>query len=271
MGYSPFMQPLVRAAVFAALFAGIGMLGLTKERAPEAPARKEPAQPTPGAPVLAVSCGPYQLPEGDVCLPIPRAGQTEAPEALDHVPRALRERGEVIPRRPERPARASAYRFPLPKNVQPVVLAGLDLPPDTVPDVEVSPAAVLLGVSSGDEVVVLTLEGQEGPAEITFVGDYMGSTVVTSHMVRDGGRLRQMLLVHGYLQRVGEHVIQGSSVDEGDVLGYVGSLPTGNDVLYVEARQVREGANPNDPAQLLQESASILCDVRNVLPQGASL
>lgn len=268
MRYSRQMQPLVRAAAFAALVAGIGLFGLTKPRVVEQPRKTEFV---PGSPPVAVSCAPQQLPEGDTCLPIPRSGQTDAPGALDHVPRALRERGEVIPRRPDRPAQASAYRFPLAKSVEPVVLAGFDLPEGTVPDVDVAPAAVLLGATNGDEVIVLTLEGQEGPAEIAFVGQFVGTTVVTSHTVRDGGRLHQILLVHGYLDRVSDRVIEGSPVDEDEVLGYVGSLSSGHDVLYVEARQVREGAGQTDPLKLLQDGSSILCDVRNVLRHGASL
>ena len=153
------------------------------------------------------------------------------------------------------------------------MLAGLDLPAGTVPDVEVGPAAVLLGAAGGDEVVVVTLEGQEGPAEVAFVGELVGQTVITAHMVRDGGRLRQILLVHGYLERAGEHAIVGSSVDEGDVLGYVGTSPAGRDMLYVEARQVREGTTLSavEPAKLRDDSTSVACDVRNVLRQGASL
>lgn len=269
MGYSPGMQPLVRAAVFAALVAVVGSFGLTQAKTPEAP--KE--IPLKYAPPVAVSCGPFQLPEGDACVPIPRSGQTDTPGPLDHVPRALRERGEVIPRRPDRPADAALYRFPLAEGVKPVVLAGLDLPAGTVPDVEVGPAAVLLGASSGDEVVSLVLDGQEGATEIEFVGELVGNTVVTSHAVRDGGRLRQILLVHGYLERVSDRVIEGSSVDEGEVLGYVGSLPTGRDVLFVEARQVREGANLSavSPEKLVDDSTTIACDVRNVLRHGASL
>jgi hypothetical protein len=119
----------------------------------------------------------------------------------------------------------------------------------------------------------VTLEGQEGPAEIVFVGELVGPTVVTGHMVREGGRLRQMLLVHGYLERASEHAIEGSSVEDGDVIGFVGSLPAGRDVLYVGARQVREGTNLSavGPEKLLDDSTSIACDVRNVLRQGASL
>jgi hypothetical protein len=269
MGYSPFMQPLVRAAVYAALIAAVGMFGLTKSKKVE-PA---PIVPARTAPPLAVSCGPLHLPEGDVCVPIPRSGQTDVPGPLDHVPRALRERSAVIPRRPERPPDAASYRFPLARGVKPVVLAGLDLPPDTMPDIELGSAAVLLGASIGDEVVAVTLEGQEGPAEVAFVGEIVGKTVVTIHLIRDGGRLRQYLLVHGYLDRPSEQAIVGSTIEEDDVLGYVGNLPAGRDVLYLEARQVREGVVPSavNGAKLLDDNTSVACDVRNVLRQGASL
>jgi hypothetical protein len=266
------MQPLVRAAVFAALVAAIGSFGLTKHKTVD-PAPQ--ITPGPATPPVAVSCGPFQLPEGDACISIPRVGrgQTEAPGALDHVPRALRERGEVIPRRPDRPADAALYHFPLAKGVKPIVLAGLDLPPGTMPDVDVGPASVLLGAANGDEVVVVTLDGQEGAAEIVFVGELVGMTVVTAHTVREGGRLRQMLLVHGYLAQVSDRAIEGASVDDGDVIGYVGSLSAGHDVLYVEARQVREGTNLSviGSSKLLDDSTSIACDVRNVLHHGASL
>jgi len=270
MGYSPGMQPLVRAAVFAALFAAVGMFGLTREKASE-----PPPDVTPGlaAPAGAVSCGPFQLPEGEACLPIARSGQSEGTGPVDRTPRALRERKEMIPRRPERPADVATYRFPLAESVKPVLLAGLDLPPGIVPDVQVGPASALLGASKGDEVVVVTLDGLEGLAEVAFVGELVGTTVVTAHTVREGGRLRQILMVHGYLERPGDHAIAGSSVDDGDVIGYVGSLPTGSDALYIEARQVREGTNLSaiDPSKLLDDNASIACDVRNVLHHGASL
>ena len=269
-GIALFMQPLVRAAVFAALVAAVGMFGLTKSKTvvpvPQVVDR-------PAAPPVTSACGPFQIPEGEVCLPIPRSGQTADPGGLDHVPRALRERGESIPRRPERPAEVAGYRFPLAESVKPVLLAGLDLPEGTMPDVDVASTAALLGATNGEQVVVVMLEGQEGPAEIAFVGELVGQTVVTLHMVREGGRLRQIMLVHGYLGRFGDHVIEGSSVDEGDVLGYVGSLPTGRDVLYVEARQVREGTNLGalSPDKLLETAVSVPCDVRNVLRHGASL
>lgn len=269
MGYSPCMQPLARAAIFAALFAAVSMFGLTKSKKTAPP----PDLPKAAAPPVAVSCGLLHLPEGDVCIPIPRAGQTEGPGTLDHVPRALRERASVIPRRPERPAEASAYQFPLAKSAKPVVLAGFDLPTDTVPDVELGPAAVLLGASTGDEVVSVMLEGQEGPAEVTFIGEIFGQTVVTSHFVREGGRLRQYLLVHGYLSGSSVHIIVGTAIEEGEVLGYVGNLPAGRDVLYLEARQVREGLDPSGlgVTKLLDDSSSVACDLRNVLRQGASL
>lgn len=265
------MQPLVRAAVFAAAFAAAGVFGgLRPKETPKAPADVARA----AAPALAVSCGPFQLPEGDVCLPLPRSGRTERFDGPDRPPRsAVRERSETIPRRPERPADVSAYRFPLAGQDKPVVLEGLDLPKGTVPDAEIGPSAVLLGATSGDEVIAVALDGQEGPAEIVFVGELIGGTVVTAHTVREGGRLRQILLVHGLLEGASDRAIEGSSVEDGDVMGYVGSLPGGRDALYVEARQVREGTNLSavESSKLRDDSTSIACDLRNVLRHGASL
>jgi hypothetical protein len=263
------MQPLVRAAVFAALVAAVGMLGLTVPKKP-APA---PPPNVPGAPVLAATCGPYQLPEGDACIPLPRAGRPGLADLHEPAAKNIRERGELIPRRPERPADASGYRFPLAGNEKPVVLGGLDLPPGAVPDAELGPSAVLLSASNGDEIIATTLDGQEGPTEVGFVGDMVGTTVVTVHMLREGGRLRQVLLVHGLLDRASDRAIVGSSVETGDVIGYAGSLPNGRDALYLEARQVREGTNlaAVDSSKLRDDATSIPCDVRNVLRHGASL
>ncbi|MBK9261507.1 MAG: hypothetical protein IPM54_17085 [Polyangiaceae bacterium] len=272
MGYSPFMQPLVRAAVFAALVAAVGAFGFSRKKTPQAP--EAPAEPARvPAPAMAASCGPFQLPEGDACIPLPRTGQTTRVDGSDAPKAALRQRGEVIPRRPERPADASAYRYPLAGDAKPIVLGGLDLPPGTVPDAEIGPSAVLLEATSGDEVIAVTLEGQEGPAEVAFVGELVGTTVVTAHMVREGGRLRQILVVHGLLASSSERAVEGVTVEDGDVIGWVGSLSGGRDALYVEARQVREGTNLGvvDSSKLRDDSTSVACDLRNVLRHGASL
>src|SRR5689334_20787595 len=175
------MQPLVRAAAFAALLAAIGALGKT----PKAPPPEPKAAPSAAfAPTLAASCGAGKLPEGDACIPLPKPGQTGFSGDLEADDPGLDvARHELVPRRPERPIDASSYRFPLATN--PTVLGGLgkplegtaDLPPNAA-----GPGLVLLSAARGDEVVALSLEGQEGPPEVVFVGELVGETVVTAHL-----------------------------------------------------------------------------------------
>ncbi|MDI3285899.1 hypothetical protein [Polyangium sp. 15x6] len=265
------MQPLVRAAAFAALLAALGALGKTPR--PKAP---EPAKtPSTVAPAVAASCGPRTLPEGDVCIPLPppgRAPQPDGREALPEGPETATERSTLVPRRPERPAEVAAYRFPLAAEAAPSVLAGLDRPFDLSVergDVAPGPGAVLLDASSGDAVVALSLEGQEGPAEVAFVGEMLGETVVTAHLVRDGGRLRQVLFVHGNLDRPSERAVVGAPLEAGDEIGIIGdSAFRGRPGLYLEARQLREGTSLGglDASRIREDIISVPVDVRNALP-----
>ncbi|MDI1477014.1 hypothetical protein [Polyangium sp. y55x31] len=265
------MQPLVRAAAFAALLAALGALGKTPR--PKAP---EPTSaPSTVAPAVAASCGPRTLPEGDVCIPLPppgRAPQPDGREVLAEGPETASERSTLVPRRPERPAEMTAYHVPLTAEAAPSVVAGLDRPFHLsleAGDVAPGPGAVLLEASSGDAVVALALEGQEGPAEVAFVGEMLGETVVTAHLVRDGGRLRQVLLVHGNLDRPSERAVVGAPLEAGDEIGFVGdSAFRGRPGLYLEARQLREGTSLGglDAARIREDIVSVSVDVRNALP-----
>ncbi len=265
------MQPLVRAAALAALLAALGALGKT----PQAKAPEPTTVAASSAPGVAASCGPRTLPEGDACIPLPppgRAPQPDGREELPEGPEPFAARSPLVPRRPERPAEASAYRFPLAGEAAPAVLAGLDRPFDLsleLGEVSPGPGAVLLDAGSGDVVVALSLEGQEGPAEVAFVGELLGATVVTAHLVRDGGRLRQMLLVHGNLDRPSDRAVVGAPLEAGDELGFVGdSAFRGRPGLYLEARQLREGTSLGglDPSRLRDDIISVPIDVRNVVP-----
>ncbi|HVK66031.1 MAG TPA: hypothetical protein VM694_16225 [Polyangium sp.] len=265
------MQPLVRAAAFAAMLAALGALGKTPRAKPPEPANV----PSTVAPGVAASCGPRTLPEGDVCIPLPPPGRAPQPDGREELPEdttTAAERSTLVPRRPERPVAVAAYRFPLTAEATPSVLAGLDRPFGLsleAGDVSPGPGAVLLDASSGDAVVLLSLEGQEGPAEVAFVGDMLGATVVTAHLVRDGGRLRQVLLVHGNLDRPSERAVVGAPLETGDEIGFVGdSAFRGRPGLYLEARQLREGTSLGglDAARLRQDIVSVPIDVRNALP-----
>ncbi|MRG94867.1 hypothetical protein [Polyangium spumosum] len=265
------MQPLVRAAALAALLAALGALGKTPRR--KAP---EPAKPASTvAPAVAASCGPRSLPEGDVCIPLPPPGRAPQPDGRETLPAEdtpLAERSPLVPRRPDRPAEVAAYRFPLTPEAAPSVLGGLDRPFDLsleAGDVSPGPGAVLLEAASGEPVVSLSLEGQEGPAEVAFVGELVGATVVTAHLVRDGGRLRQLLLVHGNLERPSERAVVGAPLEDGDEIGVIGdSAFRGRTGLYLEARQLREGTSLGglDASRLREDIVSVPVDIRNTLP-----
>jgi hypothetical protein len=103
----------------------------------------------------------------------------------------------------------------------------------------------------------------------------VGETVVTGHLVRDGGQLRQILLVHGNLDRPSDRVIVGAPLEADEVLGYVGDTARpGRPALYLEARQLREGQSLGalSGPKLRSEVTSIATDVRNLLSlQGANL
>jgi len=272
------MQPLVRAAAFAALLAAVGALGKTSKAPAAAP---PPALSATFAEAPAVSCGPRMLPEGDACLPLPKVG---AAEDVGDLQASLEggkleaSRREMIPRRPERPVESSAYHFPLAGDTSPVVLGGFGRPFGGAADLAgktPGPGVVLLSATRGEEVVALTLEGQEGPAEVAFVGDLVGETVVTAHLVHEGGRLRQILLVFAGLDRPSPRVVEGVPLEPGEVIGYAGdSASPGRPALWLEARQLREGQTLGglDKTRLGSDLVSVAIDARNVLPlHGASL
>ncbi|HTN82685.1 MAG TPA: M23 family metallopeptidase, partial [Sorangium sp.] len=135
---------------------------------------------------------------------------------------------------------------------------------------------VELAAARGERVAALKLDGQEGKAEVVFVGELSGITVATAHDVRDVDRVRRYVLLHGHLDRPGPGVVAGARLDAGDVIGYAGETGSPGLVrLHLEARQLREGARLSDldPKRLTDASVTVPCDLRNVLPlrQGASL
>ncbi len=163
-----------------------------------------------------------------------------------------------IPRRPERPADAAAYVYPLADATRaPRVLADLEQP------------GIRLAARPGEKVVLLALEHQTGPAEVIFVGDLFGRTVVTAHVLEEGGRKRTLLLFHGGLDHAEAGVVAGAKLEAGAELGAARSdLGGGLIDVYVEAREVREGAKLDaaDPKKLTDAAVGVPTDVRNVLP-----
>jgi murein DD-endopeptidase MepM/ murein hydrolase activator NlpD len=200
---------------------------------------------------------------------------------------------EEIPRRPDRPADYGAYRYPVPCGADDdggtqddaraptraprgqCVVSGYDL--DRSDDEQrraprlrdVGHGAVDLPERRGTPVVLLSLEHQEGNAEVVYVGPLFGTTVVTRHTVREAGQLRDYLVLFGHLDAASPGLSPGSAVREGDVVGLVGDSGSPGLVhLHLEVRRLRDGVDVARlaPASLVDGTESIVCDPRNVLP-----
>ncbi len=278
------MHPLVRGAAAAAAFTALGSLD---RRAPEPAPVSTPAGEPRGVDGLPAPCGPGTLPEGQVCLRIPGEDEAAA-RATEPSPPAREASREAlgadrIPRRPERPADPGAYVYPVGETGRARVLDG---PADGSPGVH-------LAARPGEKVVLLDLPQQEGPAEVIFVGDLHGKTVVTAHTVLEGTHRRTYLLVHGGLDHPAPDLVAGAKLGGGAVLGFARTIQAGPrddggsaapprregliDV-YLEVRELREGARLDarldagpdggapDGRRLTSASLAVPTDVRNVLP-----
>ncbi|EYF02330.1 UL36 very large tegument protein [Chondromyces apiculatus DSM 436] len=133
-----------------------------------------------------------------------------------------------------------------------------------------TPGVVDLAAAQGEPVFVLSLDEQEGEAEVAFVGDVHGITIGVVHRVREADGIQRYLLLYGHLDRPGAGVTSGARLRTGDTLGFTGDTGSPGQVhLRLEVRQLREGARlePPDPRRLLEAAVSFPCDPRNVLPR----
>jgi len=245
--------------------------------APRGPASAPRAAPLP--------CPPRTLPDGEICVHLPGPDDDGEPEA-SVAPNAHRVRSgrwevyEEIPRRPDRPADYDAYRYPVPPGLPGghSVISGYDL---DRPDEgqrrgrtlhAVGHGGVDLPQTRGTPARLVPLEHQQGDADVLFVGPLFGTTVITRHTVREGGHLRDYVVLFGHLDSVAPGVGVGSLLKEGDVVGAVGDTGSPELIhLHWEARRVRDGIDVIAKAKqgggaLLAEEVSIVCDPRNVLP-----
>lgn len=273
-------HPLVRAAAAAALLSAAGSFDHPKRR-PE-PVVVPPSRTPRGTDGLPALCGPRTIPEGSICLPLPalgtelNVGETLAPQAGAH-PTLPRGRGlevyDHIPRRPERAADPQAYDYPIGEPGEPVaILSGydLDLPGASQRRTEraVGHGGVDIAAVRREEVRVAALDSQEGQADVAFVGELFGITVVTNHLVREAGRMRQYVVLYGHLDRAREGLVPGDRLEPGDVIGFAGDSGSPGIVhLHLEIRQLRDGVSLSaiDLKALLNNAVSIPCDPRNVL------
>jgi hypothetical protein len=271
-------HPLVRGAAAAAVLTALGTLDRT---APDSPSGAAPAAEVRGVDGLPAPCGPGTLPEGPVCVRIPGEAEVarlslEAEAAPSATPREADGVASIasiasIPRRPDRPADPAAYLYPVGRGRPPRLLGGFDadraLPFRGRTEEQ---AGVHLVARAGEKVECVSLEAQEGPAEVVFVGDLFGPTVVTRHRVAEGGRPREYLLFHGRLDRASPGLAAGAKVEAGAALGFARSETGGGLIeVYLEARQVREGVKLDgaDPKRLTDPAATVPIDLCNVLPK----
>jgi len=217
------------------------------------------------------------LPDGDACVRI--ADADEAPEAEANLNAHHDRRGrwvtyDQIPRRPERPADYDAYRYPVPCE-RGCVVSGYDL--DQPEDAQrrgrrlryVGHGAVDLLKRRGTAVTLVALEHQVEDAEVVYVGPLFGTTVVTRHALREGGQLRDYLLLFGHLDAAAPGLRAGMHLREGDPVGFVGDTGSPSLVhLHLEARRVRDGVDVGKlpPSAMIANESSVVCDPRNILP-----
>ncbi len=275
------MHPLNRAGAIAL---GLGLLG--SRAASDLPVVhrivRAPAPADPGGEGGSALCPPSMLPDGDACVPIPASvglggEELAAMPGAHHDKRGRIETYDQIPRRPDRPAAYDAYRYPIPVPTGNLAMSGYDL---DLPDAaqrrgrkfsHVGHGGLDLASPRGTPVQLVTLEHQEGGAEVLFVGKLFGNTVVTRHTLREGGRLRDYVVLFGHLERPAPGVETGRpALGEGAVIGYVGDSGSAGIVhLHLEVRRVREGVDIArvPPERLVANDVSVVCDPRNVLPR----
>jgi murein DD-endopeptidase MepM/ murein hydrolase activator NlpD len=118
-------------------------------------------------------------------------------------------------------------------------------------------------------VRLIALENQVGDAEVVHVGSLFGNSVVTRHSLREGGQLRDYVVIHGHLEGAAPGIKRGESAREGTLLGFVGDSGSPGEVhLHLEVRRVRDGVDAGKlvAGQLVLSSKTVVCDPRNVLP-----
>lgn len=178
---------------------------------------------------------------------------------------------DQIPRRPGRPEDYAAYRYPV---IDAPVVSGYDL---DKPDDEqrrghmnaVGHGGVDLMAPMGTPISMLRLEHQVGQAEVLYVGTFYGETVITRHVVREGGVNRDYILIFGHLDRAADDVRRGVRLREGATLGFVGNTSSPELVhLHLEARRVRPGVDAwRMPTSVYEvRDLTVVTDPRNVLP-----
>jgi len=182
---------------------------------------------------------------------------------------------EQIPRRPDRPADYDKYVYPIPPGLPGghYVVSGYDLDlPDSMQRRgkmrAVGHGGVDIPQKRGTPIKLIALDHQVGDAEVIHVGPLFGISVVTRHTLREGGRERDYVLIHGHIDAAAAGLARGQLVKAGEVIAYVGDTGSPELVhLHLEARRVREGIDASKlmGGRIVAPDATIVCDPRNVL------
>jgi murein DD-endopeptidase MepM/ murein hydrolase activator NlpD len=263
---------------FASLGAGTARVGTA------APMNfgKAPYAETAPKPLPAPSCAANRLPDNGVCVHLPE-DEEGAPAAETAVGTHRDLRGDwvvydQIPRRPDRPAAYDAYQYPVPCPPG-CVFSGYDL--DRADEAQrrgrglrhVGHGGIDLAAPRGTPVILMSLDHQEQEAEVVYVGPLFGTTVVTRHTIREGGILRDYIVLFAHLDSPGPRLSPGAvgaRLKPGEVIGFVGDTGSAGLVhLHMEVRRVREGTDLShlSSAGLIDGAATVVCDPRNVLSQ----
>lgn len=270
----------VRTLLFlsaAGLLASLGLAPAARATVEPAPAKRQ---------VERYTCTGDGLPDGPFCVH-PSAFALEEGLDLPLVEGAHRERSgawqtyEHLPRTPDRPADYEAYRYPVPPGLPGrSVVSGYDL---DLPDDKQRRGASLRHVGHGGidlpqvrgtPVHVVTYEHQEGDADVLFVGEVFGRTVLLRQRLRQSaGELREYVTLFGHLESASAGLVAGMTVHEGDVIGTVGDSGSPGLVhLHLEIRRVRDGLDADAVLRekganaLVTSASSVPVDPRNVLP-----
>ncbi len=222
-------------------------------------------------------CEAGSIPDGDVCVRM--SEDDDSPEAAASTNGHHDRRGrwvayDQIPRRPDRPADYDAYRYPVPCE-HGCVVSGYDL--DRPDDLQrrgrrlshVGHGGVDLPQRRGTPILMVALEHQVGDADVLYVGPLFGTTVLTRHTVREGGQLRDYVVLFGHLEVAAPGLSAGATLPDGQLVGRVGDTGSPELVhLHLETRRVREGADLRRvaPSLVIDNATSVVCDPRNVLP-----
>lgn len=267
------------AAAFSFVVLGAPSSALVPARAPATSATAEPARRD--SPLVAGVCPHGTAPDNGACIHLTASDDAPIAETQANMHRDRFGRWttyEQIPRLPERPADYDAYRYPIPPGLPGghYVISGYDL---DQPDAKqrrgsrlrhVGHGAVDLPQAKGTPIHMIALEHQEGDAEVLYTGRLFGTTILTRHTLREGGRLRDYVMLLGHLDSIAPGVTPGVRIKESQLVGTVGDSGSPSLVhLHLEIRRVREGIDlakvPAGPS-MIGEAVTVVCDPRNVLP-----